>query len=79
MNPLDPEPVVAYWANLQQRARDFGAGRDHQGGLARSIMDPVRPASADDRCALRRNHRLHVGETMVYVPGVGFCCELCAL
>lgn len=76
MNPLEPEPVVSYWANLMQRARDVGAARQP---LNTSILQPVRPAQADDRCAMRRNHRLHVGETMVYVAGVGFCCELCAL
>lgn len=44
-----------------------------------ALTAPIRPAEADDRCAMRRNHRPHIGETMVYVEGVGFCCELCAI
>lgn len=30
------------------------------------------------RCAMRRNHRLPVGGA-VYVEGVGYCCQACAL
>lgn len=30
------------------------------------------------RCARMRNHRIGLGEWVGFVPGVGWCCDVCA-
>lgn len=35
-------------------------------------------ASKHQRCARMRNHRISPGETIGFVPALGWCCALCA-
>jgi hypothetical protein len=35
-------------------------------------------AIAHQRCGRRRYHRICPGDTIGFVPGLGWCCEWCA-
>jgi hypothetical protein len=45
------------------------------------MMFPLAPllstAAEDGRCARRRVHRIHRGDPVGLVPGIGWCCVAC--